>query len=1656
MSINPHVSEAQREVLVAALLAQTHAVAMTGGTIDFFGLLDAPRFIEQTLKESRAADVFCSAFSMQGEHITQQLVCPPEQMHLEVLDLSGSVTAAQDATHFVQRILDAGLDPFTQTPPVRQYLIKIAPAHFRYALVFHHALMDGWGFQRHVAAMARAYRGEAIAFPSYLKHLQSLQDSPADPDLQTRDLAYWQARVPQGPQRLFPDIARPGLAANKLRHVISVAQLQAWKNCAESMNVSLAVLTSAALLTSLHQLTGVAQPVVGIPIHNRANATQKQTLGLFAGLTPLTHCFLPGQNLAAVVAQLKATQRADFRHAGLSRADFVKAWPMVAQGSEPFPLTFSFEPQNYDVDFEGLQFDITAFTPSVISRPAQLYLREYREGQPALLECLQHPGCDSSACSAQLIETMIALLDAQAQPQAAATVPRGPTAEMGGLFQRFEAQVRQRPDACALTDANGLSLSYRELHAQALKAAQALRARGIGPEDFVGLCAGRYAGLVVGLLAILAAGAVYVPLDPAYPSQRLDYLVQDSGVRLVLADELGASALAGRPGVAVLRICELMADVDKDQALDTAHPALSSQAAYVIYTSGSTGKPKGCVVTHRNVLALMDSVLDHGYGPHDRWTMFHSFAFDFSVWEIWGALLFGGQLFLVDQSTTRDPEAFVQLLSSRRITVLSQTPTAFRSLTTVMQMLAEEGQVPSLALRRVIFGGEAFNPSVLQPWFQWCGESVVFTNMYGITETTVHVTQRNFSHQETGKGSLIGPALPGWRLYLLDERFKPVHPGETGEIYVAGLGVTRGYHERASMTAQRMLPDPFSEAGARMYRSGDLARLRHDGEVEYLGRADHQVKIRGFRIEPGEVEDALRACDGVRDAVVAARQDPGSGEDRLIAWLVPHPGAQIPDAQALRQRLEEHLPAHFVPSRLVALAALPLTGNGKLDQAALPDPFGAHSAAPLTATAVPGAKPSATGGIQSGIQADAMAAAQAAWAEVLQATALAPTSNFFALGGDSVVALRILASLREGGFKANLVDLYRYPQLAKFAACITRVAAQTSVAPAATSRYPMLALQAGMIYHGELDPRSSMFLDVFDFDLHVPWDEAALVASLDKLVRWAAPLRTRLDMGHADGAMLVVQENAHLPLKVHDMRGASLTDQRLMTVLWSLTERTQPFDLMAAPLMRVTAHVLADDRFRLTLTFHHAILDGWSFASLFSRWLADWRGHSDLNALPDLSHVQQLASQREQLALQDENLLHFWAEHLRGATPQRAAPQPDELLPVQTKHVEPWDRALAQSLRQLALDQGLALRSILLGVQFLAQALLTGQTDVVTGYVTHCRPEVDGAQEAPGLFLNTLPLRMPVPASTNLRDWLALLAQQETNVLEHRWLPLPAIRKLAPGWPLFQVGFNFVHFHVYNEQLGSDTALIGSVEVYERTDFPLLVQFSVDPRSQDILLTLVPQHTDHAHTEADLQHLGEVMRHMAQACISAMNSMNGTVDLAVLFASVRSTVPAQRLANAARLLQPDWSEESLGTPLLARGPSPEKATDATGPFVGSADTCQRILRIWNDVLCSTGQDLDLAFVTAGGDSIAATRLMAQVRREFATDLPLRLFMEFPTVRGLAAALERHTHTSNGLAQAEAKAHTASNAPIARSLRRSQHQETHSSSKTEPHGGNQST
>jgi len=393
--------------------------------------------------------------------------------------------------------------------------------------------------------------------------------------------------------------------------------------------------------------------------------------------------------------------------------------------------------------------------------------------------------------------------------------------------------------------------------------------------------------MVVGLLAILKAGGAYVPLDPAYPVERLQYMLADSKPALLLVHaatrEVLGQATEGLRAVDLERDEELWSDGERNNIACGAMGLAAHHLAYVIYTSGSTGKPKGAMVEHGNVVRLFGATEAwFGFDDKDVWTLFHSFAFDFSVWELWGALLYGGQLVVVPLAVARSPREFYELLCERRVTVLNQTPSAFQQL-----IGAQADSERSHALRTVIFGGEALELRTLEPWYRRNGEQQTqLVNMYGITETTVHVTYRPLKGSETHRSgpSPIGERIPDLKLYVLDERRRPVPVGVSGEMYVGGAGVARGYLNRAELTAERFLADPFStEPGARMYKTGDLGRWLPDGTVEYLGRNDHQVKIRGFRIELGEIESRLGAVEGVTEVVVLAREDV-PGEKRLVAY----------------------------------------------------------------------------------------------------------------------------------------------------------------------------------------------------------------------------------------------------------------------------------------------------------------------------------------------------------------------------------------------------------------------------------------------------------------------------------------------------------------------------------------------------------------------------------------------------------------------------------------------------------------------------------------------------------------------------------------------------------------------------------------------------
>lgn len=581
------------------------------------------------------------------------------------------------------------------------------------------------------------------------------------------------------------------------------------------------------------------------------------------------------------------------------------------------------------------------------------------------------------------------------------TYPTSPS-----LCQRFEAQVDRQPDATALLF-ESQALSYRELDRRANRLANRLRKLGVRPNALVALSAERSVELVVGILGILKAGGAYLPLDPAYPSDRLAFMLEDSGAQILLTQP-GAKIPPQTAGLRIQHIDDVADEPDTRVEISIEPENL----AYVIYTSGSTGRPKGVPISHGNVVRLFEATHDwFQFTSDDVWTLFHSYAFDFSVWELWGALLYGGKLVVVPYWVSRSPDAFYELLSRDGVTVLNQTPSAFRQLVHA----ATSGTNRPLSLRYVVFGGEALELQGLRPWFERFGdEKPRLINMYGITETTVHVTYRPLSKQDVEKslGSVIGVPIPDLQVQLVDERLQPVSGDAPGEIVVHGAGLSRGYLNRDELTAERFISLPLDGQPTRAYRSGDLARWTATGELEYLGRIDHQVKIRGFRIELGEIESAIAAHPSVREVAVIVREDV-PGDKRLVAYLSVSGAPTVLDA--IRSSLRERLPDYMVPAAFVILPKLPLTENGKTDRRALPAP---DAKRPELDTEF--VEPS--GSLEVSI-ADI-------WKRILRIDRVGANDSFFDLGGSSMLAVEtLLAIRRELGRSLPVVALFQHPTI---------------------------------------------------------------------------------------------------------------------------------------------------------------------------------------------------------------------------------------------------------------------------------------------------------------------------------------------------------------------------------------------------------------------------------------------------------------------------------------------------------------------------------------------------------------------------------------------------------------------------------------------------
>ena len=931
-------------------------------------------------------------------------------------------------------------------------------------------------------------------------------------------------------------------------------------------------------------------------------------------------------------------------------------------------------------------------------------------------------------------------------------------------------ESQRHPERVAVV-CEGEGITYGELNRRANQLGRYLRTKGVGPEVLVGIALERSVEMVVGVLGILKAGGAYVPMDVEYPKERLRYMLEDAGVR-VLVSETGVLQRLPESvaGVDVVRMDEEeeRKKISEESGEDFESGVGPENLAYMIYTSGSTGKPKGAMITHRNVARLLRATEPwFEFNDHDVWTMFHSYAFDFSVWEIWGALSYGGRLVVVPYWLSRTPEAFLELLRRERVTVLNQTPSAFRQLMKA-EAAEEKGVTPGLALRLVIFGGEALEPAWLREWFDAHGdEHPRLVNMYGITETTVHVTYRELRREDVELGkSAIGRPIPDLSLYILDEHRQPVPDGLAGEMYVGGAGLARGYWKREELTSERFIKSPFGDG--RLYRTGDVGRRLGNGELEYLGRCDQQVKLRGFRIELGEIETALSQHEGVREAVVMAREVRGAGEKQLVAYVVPKETSEVGIAE-LRRYLGERLPEYMVPGVWVVVEELPLTANGKVDRKGLPEPEGM--------------RPELESGYEEpGTETEKKLAE--IWGEVLGLERVGVHDNFFDLGGHSLLATQVVSRIREGlGVELPLRKLFEQATVAELAEEIERSRAEevesgTGRQVARIGRrkrgegkLELSYAQQRLWFLNQLQPENPYYNCPLAVGLGAGVDLGAVEKSLQEVVRRHEVLRTRIVSVEGKPEQ-VVEEEVKLRLVVEEVGGKEEAERVCRA------EAERPFDLSAGPLRVRLLRVAGEQGYVLMVTMHHIVSDGWSLGILLRELGELYEGYASGSG----GKLEELGIQYGDFAewqrewLQGEVLeeqLSYWREQLRGM--EMLQLPADRVRPAEQSYrggerVVVLSKELSEGIRKLSQREGGTLFMVALAG---FQALLgryTGQKEISVGtaIANRNREETEGLI---GFFVNTLVMRTDVSGEPSFEELVRRVKGVALGAYGHQDLP---------------------------------------------------------------------------------------------------------------------------------------------------------------------------------------------------------------------------------------------------------------------------------------------
>ncbi|MBJ6765766.1 amino acid adenylation domain-containing protein, partial [Myxococcaceae bacterium JPH2] len=1353
-----------------------------------------------------------TSFPQQDGEPTQRIT-PSGPFALEVLDLS----AREDREDAARRLTEAEAStPFLLAtgPAIRVRLLRLEARRHILLLTMHHIVSDGWTMGILVRELSELYQAFTRDLPSPLSKLgpsyadyARWQRSWLQGEHLDQQREWWRKQLAGANQALelptdFPRPPTQSFDGATLHFQLPLALSESLQALGRKHGATLFMTLLASIQTLLARHAGQEDIVVGSPIAGRRFAELEGLVGLFVNTIALRSRLDDDPTFVQLLGRVREATLGAYAHQDipfeklveelqprrdLSRAPLFQAMLIlqnapqsVADASVPDALTI----QPIEVDNGAAKFDLTfTFTASsqglvgALNYATALFQEDTARRMLARLRVLLEAVVQTPESRVQDLPLLTS--DERREVLRAWNDTARPF-DATCLHLQFEAQASRTPDALAVAFGD-TRLTYRQLHERVLRMSRQLRDFGLQADERVALCVRRSPDMVVALLAILHAGGAYVPLDPAYPIERLTWMLQDSGAKVLLTqrDLLGFIPAEGLPTVLLDEVA---------QAPESALPPSDVRAdnlAYIIYTSGSTGRPKGVMVTHRtaaNFLHAMDALLDKNAGG--TWLAVTSISFDIHVLELLWTLSRGFHVVLHDEQAAARGAALPlpEVLRRHTITHLQCTPPFARALLLAPESLASLG-----ALRHLMMGGEAL-PRPLAEQLKQVLPSTALTNMYGPTEVTVWSSTHTVASGEDSATVSIGAPVANTQYYVLDTKGRPTPRGVPGELFIAGAGVVRGYHGRPELTAERFIPDAYSDRpGARMYRTGDLARWRHDGTLDFLGRTDFQVKVRGFRIELGEVEAVLARHEAVRQAVVGAQQD-SAGDGRLVAWVVPTTGNGV-SASALREYARKHLPEHMVPSLVVPMDAFPLTPSGKVDRKALPSPD--------------------TSGLERRHVPPATEAEQRVadiYAELLGVPTVGATDGFFELGGHSLLATRLMSRIRNAfAVELPLQVVFEAPTVAALAARIEASlrtgahAARAAIEPVSrTDELPATHAQQRLWLLDQLAPGSPAYNIPIALPLSGTLDVEALRQALEALVHRHESLRTRFREGTA-GPVQVIEAPSSLTLDLVDLREQPREHREAEAARLAEADAQRPFDLGTGPLLRASLIVLEEHEHVLLLNVHHIISDGWSLGVMVREMAELYRGFTSgtparLAPLP-YQFVDHAVWQRRWLESGElERQLAWWKTQLDDVPRELELPTDRPRVHRDIPRGEHLSvnlpLALSEALEAFCIREGVTPYMFLLAGFQLLLARYSGQDDINVGSPLsgRDRSEMEGLV---GFFTNTVVMRTRLGGDPTVRELLRRVRTTTLDAFAHQHVPyeqLQPMRDLRQA-PLFQVMF---------------------------------------------------------------------------------------------------------------------------------------------------------------------------------------------------------------------------------------------------------------------------